>query len=613
MSEKIKIGGELDPITVDKILGDASTIVDRTNYDTPKTQSVVNSEKINISDIKDAASASAINWDDEDKPVSARTAKIIKEYVETKLPEDVLIDHSPTEGSSNAVDSNGVYNAIKDVAFSTNEKIYEVGIDSEPTSGSNNLIKSSGVYAFSPYAEKIYNVDVDCIIDKNWLITPSANIKKLSGEGSKDLEALFVYNMAGIVDGNYYFDSSSSLIEINENIQTDTSGYKFDDSITRFFSSENIIEESNASYPFMGFTQCLNYNGKIYIFYRRAQEHGTVAGSNQYYWWYKYSSDNGKTWSEVKNISIENYVDSTWDGYRDNRGGYLTVYDNKIIMLGVLAPSSNNSLLPYRTFYGILESNNDGILSLSSFHLLPDYDFDSETIIQGSEEVPDSQREYGTNCISGKIIEHNGYLYWMVYSSIHTASDNSEYQSAVLLKWEIDLTDYPKWNTIEVIHLFDGETDNRRYCEASLCVCRDVINISVLDYIYGNNHDCNYNYIYNPADEEFVSTYVTEQRYAGVETFPIENKYIIQTGRASIYDNINRNDFMAILTGGNVVVKELLPLMGHNSYNQEGMYCGIAQKENTLFISYYYIKANNTKVIAYKTIDVRDISNLLIK
>ena len=56
------------------------------------------------------------------------------------------IDDAPTAGSGNLVKSGGVKTAIDNVAFSTNEKVKDIGIDSTPTSGSDNLIKSGAVF-----------------------------------------------------------------------------------------------------------------------------------------------------------------------------------------------------------------------------------------------------------------------------------------------------------------------------------------------------------------------------------------------------------------------------------------------------------------------------------
>ena len=56
------------------------------------------------------------------------------------------IDDAPTAGSDHLVKSGGVKTAIDNVAFSTNEKVKDVGIDSTPTSGSDNLIKSGAVF-----------------------------------------------------------------------------------------------------------------------------------------------------------------------------------------------------------------------------------------------------------------------------------------------------------------------------------------------------------------------------------------------------------------------------------------------------------------------------------
>lgn len=57
-----------------------------------------------------------------------------------------ITDAAPTTGSVKPVQSGGVKTAIDNVAFSTNEKVKNVGIDSEPTVGSENLVKSSGVF-----------------------------------------------------------------------------------------------------------------------------------------------------------------------------------------------------------------------------------------------------------------------------------------------------------------------------------------------------------------------------------------------------------------------------------------------------------------------------------
>lgn len=56
-----------------------------------------------------------------------------------------ITDATPTEDSVKPVQSGGVKTAIDNVAFSTNEKVKDVGIDNEPTAGSENLVKSRGV------------------------------------------------------------------------------------------------------------------------------------------------------------------------------------------------------------------------------------------------------------------------------------------------------------------------------------------------------------------------------------------------------------------------------------------------------------------------------------
>ena len=51
----------------------------------------------------------------------------------------MTVDSTPTDGSSNLVQSNGVYDAL-------NSKMDAMTVDSTPTDGSNNLVRSNGVY-----------------------------------------------------------------------------------------------------------------------------------------------------------------------------------------------------------------------------------------------------------------------------------------------------------------------------------------------------------------------------------------------------------------------------------------------------------------------------------
>lgn len=54
-------------------------------------------------------------------------------------------DNAVTEDSTNLVESGAVFDAIDNVAFSTNEKINTIGVDSTPTEASQNLVMSGGV------------------------------------------------------------------------------------------------------------------------------------------------------------------------------------------------------------------------------------------------------------------------------------------------------------------------------------------------------------------------------------------------------------------------------------------------------------------------------------
>lgn len=56
------------------------------------------------------------------------------------------IDDAPTEGSGNLVKSGGVKTAIDNIAFSTGEKVKDVGITDTLTSGSDSIITSGAVF-----------------------------------------------------------------------------------------------------------------------------------------------------------------------------------------------------------------------------------------------------------------------------------------------------------------------------------------------------------------------------------------------------------------------------------------------------------------------------------
>lgn len=78
-----------------------------------------------------------------------------------------ITDATPTEGSVKPVQSGGVKAAIDNVAFSTNEKVKDIGIDDEPTAGSDNLVKSGGI------VKKFYGY-VDMTIEGEPLSLPSS-------------------------------------------------------------------------------------------------------------------------------------------------------------------------------------------------------------------------------------------------------------------------------------------------------------------------------------------------------------------------------------------------------------------------------------------------------
>ena len=510
------------------------------------------------------------------------------------------------QGSAQSSDNKYMQARCMAESFTTDVTQWQ-GVDDEPTSDSKNLITSDAVYKNLEETGFVYNIQTTTF-DKNYLIAVySIPLQNDNGQTNieRQIEDYPCYNVSGYSDDSYY-------INVILEITNQKADILYDDKKLRFFSDETIIDESDPSdpdYDFAGFTQCIIYKDKLYIFYRRTYGHVSEPGIDQYYWYYKVSSDKGKTWSERKSISIEAYRGGDWDGYRDNRGGYVTVYGDHIIMLGVIAPSTSEEIKPYRAYYCLLsEIDAEGTLTISNWHLMPDISFGNSgqdaTVL--NTILSDTEREF-SNVVAGRICIVDNILYWCVYGS----ADDNGYMDCALCKWPININSYPTSNSVEVLHKFDGKQDHRGYCESSVIYSRNKLAISVIDVILAYGHDCNLNYLYDIESENIEYICTTEQRYAGVETFPIDNDIILQTGRASRYDYINRCDFIGLFTGGNMRIKEYIPLIGKESYNIEGMYCGICADGDTIFISYYYIKSDNKHIIAFKTINKRDIMYLL--
>lgn len=166
MAEKIKIGGELDPRTPEKILGDASTIKDRTwetNHGDVAQTPNQKQDEINeyFQDQIDNIVATEQGGIQTDAAPTEGSVKLVqsggtyttiqnavttaKTFLTGETVPTIGIDTNPTNNSTNLVKSGGVKAAIDNVAFSTNEKVNTVGIDDEPTAGSDNLVKSGGV------------------------------------------------------------------------------------------------------------------------------------------------------------------------------------------------------------------------------------------------------------------------------------------------------------------------------------------------------------------------------------------------------------------------------------------------------------------------------------
>lgn len=93
------------------------------------------------------------NWKGDDNTTFYNTS-YYSEYAanDTTVSALVLLDvvnrgvtASVTENSSDLITSGGVYTALDNLSFSTNEKVNTVGIDNAPTADSDNLVKSGGV------------------------------------------------------------------------------------------------------------------------------------------------------------------------------------------------------------------------------------------------------------------------------------------------------------------------------------------------------------------------------------------------------------------------------------------------------------------------------------
>lgn len=116
MATKIPIGGELDPKTVERVLADAETVMDRTQG---KRQSEINAEQKEINSEHEGTMDSQASEIEELKKEDIRLHqddKDLKALLDAKVIEagGVAFDYKPTKDSTNAITSGAVYNYTVD-------------------------------------------------------------------------------------------------------------------------------------------------------------------------------------------------------------------------------------------------------------------------------------------------------------------------------------------------------------------------------------------------------------------------------------------------------------------------------------------------------------------
>lgn len=116
MATKIPIGGELDPKTVERVLADAETVMDRTQG---KRQSEINAEQKETNSEHEGTMEAHASEIEELKKEDIRLAQDdadLKELLDAKVIEagGVPFDYKPTKDSTNAITSGAVYSYTVD-------------------------------------------------------------------------------------------------------------------------------------------------------------------------------------------------------------------------------------------------------------------------------------------------------------------------------------------------------------------------------------------------------------------------------------------------------------------------------------------------------------------
>ena len=374
---------------------------------------------------------------------------------------------------------------------------------------------------------------------------------------------------------------------------------KIDDSYMHLFSEECQLDSTTGF--FTGFPKVVIHDGFLYVLYTYHSQHQSIPRVEQDYLYYKFSKDGGKTWSERKRLKMPR---STIPGISyDYRGLELVDNGNRIIGIGIIAPSDTNGILFYRPYYCELIKKKNGELKYNHFKMMPYVSEEGKKI-----ELPahPGDRKKGSNIVAGNMLLIDGQLYWCYYNSVRNVQ---------LLKWNTQSGRIPDVETIEVLANFGDNNKTFRYSEAGMFYENGYIYMSIRDEKAKNS-----NWSYNLRTKEIFHIGNTATRAFGPNIFKPSRGPILLTGRQYTYlkwrNQLTRMDNIILLSTTGEIIKENIGFVGH-LMGSDSMYCSTVELDGKVFIFYYYgmnnsqISPDSRYTLAYKTIKVEDLPKLI--
>lgn len=350
---------------------------------------------------------------------------------------------------------------------------------------------------------------------------------------------------------------------------------------------------------FTGFPTAFVYKNTIYLAYRYNCQHMSILGKEQDTIYYKYSRNNGRSWSDRKKLV---FPPSSQPGiYYDYRSLYVVSDHDHLYGLGVIAPSDSSSTKAYQSFYCSLNVDERGELSLDQLSCLPYVSPDGKKLSAASSLANGRL----SNVISGNFIIHDHTIYWCNYNSLRNIQ---------LLSWKISSTEVPNEDSVKILTTIGDNGKTGKYSEAGMFLHDNTINMSIRD-----EDSTNKNFAYNLLSGKTEYLCNTQSKAFGPMIFYKAGYPILLSGRQYGYlkgkEQLTRMDNLIILNSDNTVKKENIGFVGH-LMGGDSMYCSMVESDGRLFVFYYYgmnsseVSATSSYYIAYKTIKMRHLIRL---